>query len=454
VNGAVALARRARHDRHAGGEKIVLGQLERGAAAAEQLREELLESLVQLVEGLLETGPGLAVDFSNYAFEGLQGTHQVGVLGVEVGLALGLLLELVDGDQVDRTDAVDPAADVLESLPPGLLGRLFGHFGREPLGIVAPGLDLLGYRFEFQLDLARLELLLAQALAFLVDHALDAGQLLLPFPYRQVDSLAVLARDVEFAFDRFALAEQTRKLVAQRCFGVADLLERLVEPRRSVGEFLAPGVEPPQGLLEGASPGRFDLPAGFRLVAGVAVALVVLPRFFQLRRQPFAPLAPVTALSLVESHPALGLVEPPARRRQPFLAARDLLDDLGVLAGEALPALAELGEMRLLLAKAVLKVRMFPVAVAQHLAAPVALGFRCPKPVAQLADPARHLRQLPVENAEPGLDGADFLLAGNQAEITRLRAGQPYPVGADEDAVARHRHLPGCESRPQRQRIF
>jgi hypothetical protein len=72
VDAAVPLARRARHDGHAGVQQVLAGELQVGVAAAEDARKELLQALVDPIEGLLEARPGLAVDLADGRLQRLQ----------------------------------------------------------------------------------------------------------------------------------------------------------------------------------------------------------------------------------------------------------------------------------------------------------------------------------------------------------------------------------------------
>ena len=69
--------------------------------AAEEAREELLEAMIDLVVGVLEASAGLAIDLADGGLQGLEGARDVGVLLVQIDLALLLLIELLDGRQVD-----------------------------------------------------------------------------------------------------------------------------------------------------------------------------------------------------------------------------------------------------------------------------------------------------------------------------------------------------------------
>jgi hypothetical protein len=123
VDAGVALAGRARHDCHPGFEQILVGQFQIGLSTAEQTRKELLEALIDLIIGLFETAAGLAVDLADRLLQGLQRTGDVVVLGIEIGLALGLFLEFIDGGQVDRAQTLEARGDLAQFLLPDGLGR-------------------------------------------------------------------------------------------------------------------------------------------------------------------------------------------------------------------------------------------------------------------------------------------------------------------------------------------
>jgi hypothetical protein len=63
------LAGRLGHDRDAGVQHILAGQFQMGLAAAEQARKQILQAGVDPLEGVLEAGAGLAVNFANGVFQ-------------------------------------------------------------------------------------------------------------------------------------------------------------------------------------------------------------------------------------------------------------------------------------------------------------------------------------------------------------------------------------------------
>src|SRR3546814_9007258 len=74
-------------------------EFEVGVAAAEQARIDLLHARVDPVEGVLEAAAGLAVDLADRVLQRVQRGGEVGVLGVEVFLALRGLGVLGDRGQ-------------------------------------------------------------------------------------------------------------------------------------------------------------------------------------------------------------------------------------------------------------------------------------------------------------------------------------------------------------------
>ena len=88
VDAGITLAGRPRHDADTRIQQILTGHLKVGMTATEEFREQLLELVVDLVEGLLEAGAGFDVDLANRVFQGFEGLFEVFVLGVEVFLTL------------------------------------------------------------------------------------------------------------------------------------------------------------------------------------------------------------------------------------------------------------------------------------------------------------------------------------------------------------------------------
>ena len=81
-----------------------------------------------MIESLLEARSRFLIDAPNRLLQGLDGLAQFGMLGLEIVTALGLLVVLLDGRQVDGAQAADLLGDLVE---PGLPGR-FGGVGVEP----------------------------------------------------------------------------------------------------------------------------------------------------------------------------------------------------------------------------------------------------------------------------------------------------------------------------------
>ena len=84
MNRAVTLAGRLRHDCDPGIQQIVADQFQIGMPPAKKSREFLLETVVNVVEGLLKSRSRLAINFSNSIFQRLQRITQVGILLIQV----------------------------------------------------------------------------------------------------------------------------------------------------------------------------------------------------------------------------------------------------------------------------------------------------------------------------------------------------------------------------------
>jgi hypothetical protein len=75
--------------------------------AAEEAREQLLDARVDAIECFLEALARFLVDLADRAFERFERGREVGELRVEVGLALGLLVEFLDRREVDGLEPPD-----------------------------------------------------------------------------------------------------------------------------------------------------------------------------------------------------------------------------------------------------------------------------------------------------------------------------------------------------------
>ena len=75
----------------------------------------------------LETIAGFPVDLADDVFQRLQRFGQVVVLRVQVALALGLLLVLLDRRQVDRPQTLDARRETLETLLPFAFAGIQGQ---------------------------------------------------------------------------------------------------------------------------------------------------------------------------------------------------------------------------------------------------------------------------------------------------------------------------------------
>ena len=111
-------------------EHVFAVHLEIGVAAAEEPREQTAEALVGLVERFFEPRARLAIDLADRVLERLERFGEIRELRVEILLALGLLLELVDRRQVDRAEPLNPALELLERLVPDGGRRIGGQAPR------------------------------------------------------------------------------------------------------------------------------------------------------------------------------------------------------------------------------------------------------------------------------------------------------------------------------------
>ncbi len=92
-----------------------------------------LQTVIDLVEGFLETRAGLAIDFADGVFQRLQRLGQIGILRVQIGLALTLLGEFVDGGEIDRTQALNARGDAFHIFVPERSIRLRRQCGQQSL---------------------------------------------------------------------------------------------------------------------------------------------------------------------------------------------------------------------------------------------------------------------------------------------------------------------------------
>src|SRR5580693_7454526 len=129
MNSAVPFAGRTRHDGDPGGQHVLADELEVSMTSAEQAREFILEPGVDALEGLLEARARLTIDAAHRLIEGREGIGEIGELTVEIFLALGVLLELVDRSEVDLAELLEIRAQLGERLLPLRHVR----FGRESL---------------------------------------------------------------------------------------------------------------------------------------------------------------------------------------------------------------------------------------------------------------------------------------------------------------------------------
>src|SRR5690606_37382217 len=86
--------------------------------AAEQPRETLLQSGVDAIERVLEARTRLAIDLADRRFQRFERFGEILELAIEVFLALGLFLELVDRSQIHLAEPLDLLRQLRERLLP------------------------------------------------------------------------------------------------------------------------------------------------------------------------------------------------------------------------------------------------------------------------------------------------------------------------------------------------
>ncbi len=106
---------------------------------AEQPRKFLLQTRIHTIEGFLKASARFAVDLTHRGLQSLQCIGEILALAVEILLALGLLLVLADGRQVDLPEALDLAARVLKLRFPALDRSAVGHVRLQRLELEIGG---------------------------------------------------------------------------------------------------------------------------------------------------------------------------------------------------------------------------------------------------------------------------------------------------------------------------
>src|SRR5690606_19796716 len=212
MNGAVPLAGRPRHDGDARLEEILAVELQIGMAAAEETREEPPQPLIRLVERLLETRAGFPIYLSDRLLERLERFGEIRELRVEVLLALGLLLELVDRGEIDRPKALDLPLDRFERLVPDGRRRILGKLGEDLLELETGLLKLLGDGLETDLRLPRRESHRVRRLACGGHGLLRLVAALLELAKLSIERFDGRARFGELRLDGGALIRKTRQL--------------------------------------------------------------------------------------------------------------------------------------------------------------------------------------------------------------------------------------------------
>src|SRR6056297_2392529 len=248
VDGTVAFAGRPRHHRHARGEEILAGELQIGVPAAEKLREQPLEAGVHQVVGLAEARARLLVDLADRPLQRAQCLVQVGQLGVEVLLALGLFLEFVDRGEIDGPEPLDAGAELVQVLFPDLGRGILLHLLEDRLQLEAGSGELLGHAFAAHPYLLGRHAHLVDALAGRFQGGLVGQSLLIQFAQLRIHGLHRTARLGQSALHFHPLAQ----LHLQCLFLAPDRLlaggELFLERRLALMELAELGFHPRQTL--------------------------------------------------------------------------------------------------------------------------------------------------------------------------------------------------------------
>ncbi len=105
-------------------------------AAAKDFGEQVLQAVVDLVEGFLEARTCFPVDLANHLFQGAQGFFQITVLRIQIALALRLLLVFFNRREVNRAQALNPRIQLRQLLLPIALVGVLRQGGQHTMQIV------------------------------------------------------------------------------------------------------------------------------------------------------------------------------------------------------------------------------------------------------------------------------------------------------------------------------
>jgi hypothetical protein len=134
-------------------------------AAAEKTGKQSFEAAVDVVKGFLESRPCFAINTPYGMFERFQCRAEIGMLRIQIGLALRLFGELTDGRQIDRPETLHRSTNRLQSLIPiagiSIFGQLAFHISHRYTGCGKP----LGQRFTAHFEFANTDPQLLNELA-------------------------------------------------------------------------------------------------------------------------------------------------------------------------------------------------------------------------------------------------------------------------------------------------
>src|SRR6185436_1242965 len=441
VDRAVPLARRTRHDRNARVEDVLAGQLQVSVTAAEQFREALLQTGIDAVERVLEARARLAVDLADRRFERFERVGQILELAVQVFLALGLVLELVDGREVHLPEALDLAGDFREIRLPGghvrFRRHLLIHRGELELRSfellqqrLAPDLELLrrhAHVFEtgtrdldctFRVDAALIER--AHASFSSLDCRTSTGELLL---------------DLHPPLQRFFQRCRQR---LQRCFAFCQLARQLVAPLLQLFELIAQPLEACRNRLQRRAL-RLDLDRHFLRTIAIGLRLRALER--QVLAQLFTLLLQLDARGLELRHLVDAFLQSLTCFRDGAGTALVIpLQFLG-LGADALHSFG--GLLRLRAQRAHLRVRIASdtMQTVDLFLERVATLLMFGEPGARIDELGLGLRALLFGVGDDVAQSAHFFLATDDARMHVLVATDAQPLAPDPHAVTRNDRL-------------
>ena len=205
---------------------------------------------IHLVEGVAQQVARFQVDLVDGVFQRLHGLQQIGILGIQKGLAFARRTQLVQRRQVDGAQGVDLALDAVDlGLQAPQLHATFFDAALERLAVHLGGLELVEVLRTAQLRGLEFQLQRGDAVAQRLQAALEAHALLVGRAHLGAEIVVLAARrtQVLLAFE----LERQRRLQARLRRGIVE-----------AGEFF---LQLTAGLLVGRHLGRGRLHAALQL---------------------------------------------------------------------------------------------------------------------------------------------------------------------------------------------